>query len=347
MATTDEVIELARLSRDRTVVLSDAQIVALTGAWVAAWDALEPEFTAALLLVIGDQADKTIPASKLAQSQRVTQAMQQARSTLENLAAQTNEVIINDLSAVMLNAAEGHIATLQAQLPEQAPGITLGRLRADEIDAMVARTSQVIHATTQPLPDAVEQRMKAQLIRGQVVGANPNDTARRIIQQTGDEFHGGLVRATRIARTETLDAHRTADHLAAEKNAGITDGWEWLATLDARSCGACISMHGQRFPNEEPGPAGHQNCRCTRVQVTKSWAELGFTGIEDTGIDLEAQRNAWFHNLTDVTQRQILGPGKYDLWQTNQIGWDDLAKRVDTPGWRPAYIETPLKDLTR
>lgn len=345
MATTDEVIELARLSRDRTVALSDAQIVALVGAWVAAWDALEPEFTAAVLLVLGDQADKTVPASQLAQSQRVTQAMQQARTSLDNLAAQTSQIIINDLSTVMLNAAAGHIAALQAQLPDQAPGIRLGRLRSDEIDAMVARTSQVIHATTQPLPEAVEQRMKAQLIRGQVVGSNPNETARRIIQQTGDEFHGGLVRATRIARTEILDAHRTADHLASEKNTAITDGWEWLATLDGRSCGACISMHGQRFPNEEPGPAGHVQCRCTRIQVTKTWAELGFTGIEDTGIDLTAQRDAWWSNLTDDTQRQILGPGKYELWQNNEIGWNDLAKRVDNPDWRPAYVETPLKDL--
>lgn len=344
MATTDEVLELVRLSRDRTVALSDAQIVAMTTAWVSVWDELEPEFSDALIVALSGQAGTTVPVSKLQKSQRITAALQQARERLDALFVEAGALVINDLSTVMLSATAAHLAVLQAQLPDDA-GVRFGRVRADEIDAMVARTTQQIHAATQPLPAHVEQRMKAELVRATVVGDNPNQTARRIIQRTGDEFYGGLSRATRIARTEIHDAHRAADHLAAQANRHLVKEWQWMSTLDARSCGACLAMHGQRFPIDEPGPAGHVQCRCTRIDVTRSWEELGFTGIEDTGLDLEAQRDAWFENLTDGTQRSILGPGKYELWQNGQITWNDLSTRVDNPGWRASYIETPLKDL--
>lgn len=345
MATTDEVLELVRLSRDRTVALSDAQIVAMTTAWVNVWDELEPEFSDALTTVLSGQAGNTVPASQLQRSQRLTQALQQARERLGTLFVEAGDLVVNDLSTVMLSAAAAHIATLQAQLPNDAPGIRFGRVRADEIDAMVARTTQQIHAATQPLPAHVESRMKAELVRATVVGDNPNTTARRIVKRTGDEFYGGLTRATRISRVEILDSHRAADLLAAQKNRHISESKVWMASLDGRTCSSCLAQHGTEWPLDAPGPDDHHNGRCVFITKTKSWDELGFTGIEDTGIDLTSQRDAWWENLTEDTQRHILGPGRYELWQSGEIGWSDLSKHVDNDNWRPSYVATPLKDL--
>ena len=80
MPVTDEIARLVRASRDRTVAATDQQVVALTTAWVEAWDALAPEFDAALAALLAD-TDGTIPASRVAKDRRITQALARARAT--------------------------------------------------------------------------------------------------------------------------------------------------------------------------------------------------------------------------------------------------------------------------
>ena len=81
------------------------------------------------------------------------------------------------------------------------------------------------------------------------------------------------------------------------------------------------------------------------IEQTKSWAELGFTGIEEPTLDLTAQRDAWWDNLDEDTKEKILGPGKYKLWQDGNIDWQDLSKRVSNEDWRSYLVEKPLGEL--
>lgn len=344
MAVTDEIIELVRLSKERAVALTDEQVIALTRAWVDSWSELEPEFQDALTTLLTD-AEDTIPARVVARNQRITQALQHAADQLDGLASTTEVTVTNDLQTIVLDAANTKYEALLRQLPEGAEHAWLNRLSTVALDAIVARTTQQIHSAALPLSDETVRAMRAELVRGITVGANPNETARRIVRRTGDQFHGGLARAARIARTETLDAYRTADLQSAQANRTVIQSRIWMATLDSRTCGSCLANHGTEWPIDQFGPEDHHQGRCVFIEQTKSWAELGFTGIEDNSLDLAAQRDAWWDNLTDDTQEHILGPGKYELWQNGEITWSDLSKRVDNPGWRPAQVETPLKDL--
>lgn len=344
MAVTEEVIDLVRLSKERAVAVTDEQVIALTRAWVDAWSELEPEFQDALTMLLAD-AEGTIPARTVARNQRITQALQQARDRLDELATTTEVTVANDLQTIVLDAANTKYQTLLKQLPDGAEHTWLNRLNTTALDAIVARTTQQIHSATIPLSDETVRAMRAELVRGITVGANPNETARRIIRRTEGQFNGGLTRAARIARTETLDAYRTADLQSAQANRTVIQSRIWMATLDGRTCGSCLANHGTEWPIDQFGPEDHIQGRCVFIEQTKSWAELGFTGIEDQSLDLTAQRDAWWDNLTDDTQEKILGPGKYELWQDGKIGWSDLSKRVDNPDWRPSQVETPLKDL--
>ena len=344
MAVTEEIIDLVRLSKERAVALTDGQVIALTRAWVDAWSELEPEFQDALTTLLAD-ADGTIPARTVARNQRVTQALQHAAEQLDGLASTTEVTVANDLQTIVLDAANTKYEALLRQLPEGAEHAWLNRLNTVALDAIVARTTQQIHSATIPLSDETVRAMRAELVRGITVGSNPNETARRIVRRTEGQFNGGLARAARIARTETLDAYRTADLQSAQANRTVIQSRIWMATLDSRTCGSCLANHGTEWPIDQFGPEDHHQGRCVFIEQTKSWAELGFTGIEDNSLDLAAQRDAWWDNLTDDTQEHILGPGKYELWQNGEITWSDLSKRVDNPGWRPAQVETPLKEL--
>ena len=205
MAITEEVVQLVRAAQARAVQVTDEQVLALVTAWVNAWDELQPEFSAAVEVLLANADElEFIPAGTVARNQRVTQALQQAQERLDELTQTTNATITSSLSNVLLDAAETRYQTLLTQLPGGAEHALLNRLNPTVLDAIVARTTQQIHAATIPLTDDAVTAMRAELVRGITVGANPNETARKLVRRTEDQFNGGLVRATRIARTETL-----------------------------------------------------------------------------------------------------------------------------------------------
>lgn len=344
MAVTDEVVQLVRASRDRTVELTDQQVVRLALAWTQAWDELEPEFSDALAFIITDGGED-IPASVVARDRRLAQALAAARSRVDELADFTASTVSNDVGDVVLDAAEAHFAALQAQLPDGAPGVTLGTLDAEALEAIVARTTQQIASSVDQLPPAVDAAMRAELVRGITVGDNPNTVAQRILKRTEGAFNGGLARAARISRTEMLDAHRVADLESAKANSNVIKSNIWVATFDSRTCGSCLAQHGTEWPVDAFGPEDHQQGRCVFVPRTKTWAELGFVGIEDSEPDRAAQRDDWWNNLTKRSQDSTLGRAKADLLRSGEISWDDLIKRVINGEWRNSYVETPLKDL--
>ncbi|VXA92559.1 phage minor head protein [Citricoccus sp. K5] len=344
MAVTDEVVQLVRASRDRTVELTDQQVVAITRGWVDAWDELTPKFADALTVLLATDAD-TIPASVIAKDRRLAQALAAARSRLDELAALTKVTITNDLGTAVLDAVDAHLASLQAQLPPEAPGVTLGTLNDDTLDAIVARSTQQIASTTAALAPAAEAAMRAELIRGITVGDNPNTVARRIMTRTEGAFNGGLARAARIARTEMLDAGRAASRASAQVNRDLITARIWIASLDSRTCGSCLAQHGTEWPVDQFGPEDHQQGRCTFVDKTKTWAELGFTGIEDDEPDRPAERDDWWNSLTEETQDRALGKTRADLLRNGDVTWADLSTRHESPDWRPSYSLTPVKDL--
>lgn len=148
-----------------------------------------------------------------------------------------------------------------------------------------------------------------------------------------------------IARTEMLDAHRAAsraqqDRLVAQ---GAVTGWEWIATLDRRTCPSCLAMHGTQHPPSVAGPLDHQQGRCDRLPVAASWKDLGFDIPEPEPILPDAR--AWFDNLPQSEREQIMGATRLGLLDAGKIQWSDLAGRRETSGWRPSYAPTPVRDL--
>ncbi|WOO97820.1 phage minor head protein [Micrococcus terreus] len=345
MAVTDEVLRIMQATRQGINELTDQQVVALVTAWVDSWDGFSAELQDALDQLAAGAEDGRVTARMVQRADRLQAALVTAQAEAERLQALSEEstTALADQAARMgANAASQAIT---AQLPPALAADRWVPLNEDALAAVVARTTQQIHASSIPLSAEMVAAMRRELRNGITVGDNPRPVARRIMSRLEGHFNGGLTRATRIARTELLDAFRAADLQAAQANRSLLTGWVWLCTLDGRSCPACIAMHGTEHPVDEFGPNGHQQCRCVRIDKTKTWAELGFTGIEDDPLDLSAERDEWFDGLTDDSQRRILGPGRYDLFKDGRIGWGDLATTRRTPEWRDSIVTAPLKDL--
>lgn len=345
MAVTAETLRIVAQLRRQLDSMTAAQTLALTKAWVEAWDVLMPEFQTALVELIS-AGDGVVPYKTVAANIRLRDALRHTRQVLDELAGQTNSVVTNDLSQAVLDAVDGHAALVGSQLPPATANATVSftRVSQDALAAIVERTTEQIHASTLPLPADVERIMKRELVRGIAVGANPRQTAARMVKQAEGRFNGGLTRALTIARTETLDAHRAATQASEKANTEILQEWEWHAALTARTCPSCWAKHGTRHPLDEDGPNDHQNGRCTRVTITKSWADLGFKNIpEPAPVTQDAE--AVFNSLTPETQRAIMGPERLKLLQDGDIKWSDMSTVKQTPGWRDSFTVTPLKDL--
>lgn len=345
MAITSETLRIVDHIRKDLTTMTDAQTVALVRAWAEAWDVLAPAFNDALVELMAGAEDGMVSRSVVAKSTRLRDALQSTRAVLDELALQTENLVSNDVSTAVLDAVDGHSALVGSQLPPNSAsvGVSFTRTSPEALAAIVERTTQQIHNSTRPLPADVVRVMKRELIRGIAVGDNPRVTARRIVSQSESRFNGGLTRALTIARTETLDAHRAATQASEKANKAILAEWEWHAALNARTCPSCWSKHGTRYPLDQAGPEDHQNGRCARVTITKTWKELGFDIEEPDSVTPDAA--TVFNNLTPDTQKRIMGGQRLELLQSGQIGWADLSTKHETSGWRDSYGATPVKDL--
>ena len=244
-------------------------------------------------------------------------------------------------------STEGTVQRATTGAQGMVTGQLTGALRAElassvvgaspvQVQAIVERTTQRIVSQTQPLAANVERVMRRELRRGVAVGENPRQVARRMVRSLEDATDLQLSRAMTIARTETIDAHRAGGKAVETANTDVLDGWEWYCHADERTCPACVSMHGERFPTEQAGPEGHPNCRCGRIPVTKSWADLGFPGMRDPKPAGETRAEI-IAGMSDEDLRRMLGARGYAAYQAGDYPPDQWAVKRPNDDWRPSW----------
>lgn len=151
--------------------------------------------------------------------------------------------------------------------------------------------------------------------------------------------------AETLVRSTVISTANAAHHAAYEANADIMAGEAWSACLDLRTCVECGEMDGQSWEwgTPHPMPALHFSCRCSLLPLTKSFEQLareshGNSRIAKVLDDIpEANRASmggpvsgkltykdWFSRLSESRQREILGPGRFDLYKKGLIGYSDM-----------------------
>nr|WP_167405786.1 phage minor head protein [Sphaerisporangium cinnabarinum] len=351
MTINDSTLRLARQMRAQIDGHVDSVTRSLTAAWVAAWDDLADQWVTAVddLVAIAAANDGAWPSPwRIARAERVMHTLDGTRAALAELAELTGQQVTADLPALVGEAAKWEARLIASQMPASmgtTAELTLAfdRARDDALRWIVDRTTQQVTVLAWPLTDEATASMSQHLIRGVALGNNPRAAARSMVRNLESGFNGGLARALTIARTEMLDASRAASFTQDQANTDVLAGWRWQATLSVRTCPSCLAMHGTVHPIEEPGPWDHQNGRCARVPVTKSWRDLGFD-LDDPEDALPDAR-AWFGDLPQKDQVKIMGPERLDLLASGRVSWDDLTTRRETPAWRPSQVVTPVRDL--
>lgn len=345
--TTDAAKVAARLRREAQH-LTDQTARRLVEAWVRAWDSLSVDFEAAIADLITSETDGMWPSrAQVARAERAARALEHAAHQLDSLAEIAHVDLDNAVMPAVHAAIDGERALIGAQLPEQiitALAVAFDRVPEAAIDAIVLRAGQRITSALRPLSGDALEAIRLELIRGVILGDNPRTAAAAMLARVQGAFNGGLTRALTIARTEILDAYRAGALAQRQQATDVVTGWRWLTDLSTRSCPACLALNGSVHAANEAGPHGHQNCRCTAVPITKSWTELGITGVDEPP-DVFPDARAWFDGLPAATQNRMMGPTRAAGLRDGSIGWDDLATQHTNPGWRDSWTTTPLRDL--
>lgn len=327
----------AKITLNATV---DASTAAIAKAWATAWEEVTDEWRSALAELASMADENGWPARYAAlRVERAQIALRHTAEQLDKLAKQAGVTITRTLPDVAMLAETVQAELVRLQLPAKA-GIAWNRLSPQAIEWMVERSTQQIESTLWPLSRDAQAVMRQTLLRGAVAGDNPRDVADLMLSRLEGDFNGGLRRAENIARTELLDAHRHAALESRKANRDVLTGWRWTATLNARTCPACLAMDGKVFDLDTPGPDDHQSGRCVAVPVTLSWADLGFD-LPEPADDAPTGRE-WLEGQPERVQVDVLGRRRYDALKAGRIGWDDMAKVRRTPHWRDSVGVAPL-----
>jgi SPP1 gp7 family putative phage head morphogenesis protein len=341
MTIDDSSWSLVRQMREHLARIHDAQTRTMAAAWANAWDDVQADLSEALLQLQVQAGDGKITRAAVLKSQRLLNALDQIDGKLNALFEQSGQLAIADLHTIVDNAGHVQERIISAQLPSSERHIVNAWSKVDphQVDAIIRRSTEQITKLSYPLADQATATMKRELVRGLIGGSNPREVARQMVNRTEGIFNGGLSRALTIARTEQLDAHRSAAMLAEKANTDIVTGWIWAATLGSRTCPACWAMNGQEFGPEESGPDGHQNCRCVRVPQTKTWKQLGFDIPEPPSLLPDA--GSQFDALSRSDQLTVLGPSRFAAWDAGKFPMSQWATTRHADGWRDSIVPAP------
>jgi hypothetical protein len=349
VAITEDTLQLLANLR---VVVNDHVTTAtddLVAAWARGWSEIEAAWAAAVSEVVDLIDDGRWPTrTQIDRVSRLRQALSVSLQQIDRL-ADAGAVTVQDTAGRVVDLTPDWQARIVgSQLPdgyEQLLGVSFDRLDPEALRAIVLRTTEQIASAYLPLSDAAVEAMYGALVRGVAAGENPRQVAARMLARVQGAFNGGLARALNIARTEILDAHRAAAEANHNANAAVLGAWMWLCSLSVRTCPSCLAKHGTTHPLSEPGPIDHQQGRCARMPVAKSWRDLGFDIPEPPSIVPDAR--AWFDGLSRGEQLRIMGRGRLDAYLGGELGWDDMSVLRSTPGWRDSVGVRPLADALR
>lgn len=352
MATTDETLRLAgdlRIFIDEQVNAATRDIIA---AWAGTWQNLSLEWGLAYRpLIIAQATGKKPSRTEIMRAEQTTRALVATRRAIQELTEYAGVRILQPVDVIVERAAQVQAQIIASQLPTgtAATEVKASLQRVDEaqLKKIVDMTTTSVTSLTKQLPAFARQAINAELVAGVALGRNPRAVARnmvtaaKLVQSMNVAFMMPANRALIIARTEMLDAYRGAAYLGQAANADVLAGWQWLAKLDSRSCPSCWAQHGTVHPITTPGPLDHQQGRCARMPLTKSWKDLGFDDLDEPD-SIVPDAQSTFDGLSEKDQLRIMGRDRLKALRDGDIGWTDLSTKRSTLGWRDSYVVTPV-----
>lgn len=344
--TSGTVQQLADRYRAALLRSEDAAVHQMLAAWSDAYWPIHQEVTElAGKIARARAAGDEVSAAWLYQQRRLQAVLDEVRrQVIRYTVAAARATTLQQTAAVglaMQDAAEMMNAVVARNLPGLAATFAA-------IDPAVVTTavgylgdgSPILAHLSRTLPGDMVDRIRDTIMRGVIQGKSQDWMLREVTRDLSIAHS----RATTILRTESLRIYRETTRQTFVANADVLDTWVWTASLDGRCCVACVVMHGTEHPITATLD-GHPRCRCTMIPRTKTWAQLGATGVPETRLPLPEPGAEWLVSQSPAVQRALMGSAKYEAWKAGEVSLEDMVARHTSPVWGTTRGERSLKAI--
>lgn len=265
-----------------------------------------------------------------------------AQGEIENIRAQAIQQGIDDA-----------IALIDASLPVLPGDVrrtlinSLTRLPADAVEqaaGLLAADSPLMGRLEEAYGFEVADLVEMHIIDGIAVGQNPRTIAAALSRNLQSSLGTGLNWVATTVRTAQIKSYQLANHATYQANSAIVPNWVWVSSLDIRTCMSCIAKHGSVHPVTET-MQDHHNGRCAPLPQTISYRDLGIN-LPDP-VSPFPPGEEWFNRQPDVIKRTMLGPGKFEAWQSGKFKFADLSVPYDDGVYGQMFREATLKELVK
>lgn len=275
-------------------------------------------------------------------AQRIEELRIQTARQIDRFAQEAERMVTTEQRAAFAAGQEHAAVVTAATAAVVLPGvrISFAQLPTRALETLVGRfaNGMPLRSLFDDIGPAAAQGAQDALFRAVATGSHPRVAARQLRTQLGIP----LTRALTISRTEMIGAYRTSTLMAYENNSDLVQGWRWNAHLDARTCPACLALHGSVHPMTERMHE-HVNGRCVPSPVLVPLGSLGdIQGRLRRQLGLDNTGPQYFDGLSAAEQRAHLGPGKYALLQEGRITINDLVQTDYSPQWGLQYREASI-----
>ncbi len=322
-----EVVRVMRQFKRDLLRMERTQLRDMAQRWLTVERRLQGQIDALALDMADRRRDgRTITAEMLLNERRYRELLVQLTQELERYSDQTE---------VQITAQQRRLARLGVAHAENAltvQGVSAGfnRLPVESVELMAGLAgngSPLRNLLVQSWPLAADG-LTNELVTGIALGYNPRKIARLMAQGAT----GSLDRMMTIARSEQLRTYRTAS-LESYRRSGVVTSYVRLSARDSRVCPGCLAADGEEYDLETEFKS-HPNCRCSLLPKVE-------------GIPLRFQDGAaWFEQQPAATQRDILGPGRYELWAKGDVtDFKDFMAVRRNATWGDAIVPATLREL--
>lgn len=265
--------------------------------------------------------------------------------------------LANDLQEISAIATEYTLQEMESMLSiDGLVSVNKVALSPEQLSSFFGAESSLPEWVNGAWGATAEKIIKNELDVGVLKGEGYQKLVGRLLEQAIDEFTERD--AVRIARTYVQTANVAAQFASYEANDDIVKGWIWSSVLEpfdpktgGGTCLACSALDGQKFElNQGPRIPLHISCRCVARPWVKSWRELGVDkdeisealrpytireGTVGAGGMREIQEvgrhqgsyKTWFEKQSPEMQERILGPGRYALYSSGQVRFEDFIDK--------------------
>lgn len=193
---------------------------------------------------------------------------------------------------------------------------------------------------------------------GYVRGATINDMSKSVKDLMGIAYR----HANTLVHTSIINVSNKTRLDFIKANDDISDGIEWLSTLDGNTTDECKALDGKVWDHNYkpvghsqvwPGQSAHWNCRSTQIPWFKEFDDLpkdkrdlmrGTRASIDGQVSGSKDYGQWLKDKDKINPsfvKETLGAQKYEIWKKYDLSMTDLVDQYNNP----LTIDELLKSL--